>query len=64
MWTCQACKRVTDTLEVDHIVSLSKGGTDEDGNLQALCVPCHEAKTIRESGGKPRQAVGVDGWPA
>jgi len=54
---------VTDTLEVDHIISLSKGGEDTDENVWALCVPCHEAKSLREKGQKQRQAIGVDGWP-
>jgi len=31
--------------EVDHIVSKAKGGTDEPGNLQGICEPCHKAKT-------------------
>lgn len=63
MWTCQACKRVTDTLEIDHIIPLHKGGKDVDQNCQSLCVPCHQAKSFREKGHKERQAIGVDGWP-
>ena len=63
-YTCQRCGRISDTdMECDHIVPTSKGGTDEPSNLQALCRDCHKAKTTREAGGNPRQAVGVDGWP-
>lgn len=35
--------------EVDHIVPVWDGGTDEDENLQSLCKPCHRAKTAREA---------------
>lgn len=34
--------------EVDHIVPKSQGGTDEWGNLQALCKSCHSRKTARQ----------------
>lgn len=30
--------------EVDHIVALCDGGADLLGNLQRLCVPCHDQK--------------------
>lgn len=70
-YTCRRCKRVylPSQLACDHITPLSNGGTDKDNNLQALCFGlgtsmCHESKTIEDSGGKPRQAVGADGWPA
>src|SRR5262245_14132736 len=49
---CQACLqqgRVTIGVEVDHIVPLYQGGGDDDSNKQLLCVPCHKAKTKRES---------------
>src|SRR5690606_21260798 len=49
MWTCQACKRVTDTLEVDHIVPLAISLDDTDENLQCLCLDCHPLKTAAES---------------
>lgn len=35
--------------EVDHVVPLADGGTNEDGNLQLLCVECHRRKTTREA---------------
>lgn len=64
-WTCQKCGLTSmDGMEVDHIIPLSKGGSEEDlENLQVLCTECHGAKTIRESGGRPKAAFGVDGWP-
>ena len=49
LWTCQNCGQVTKHLELDHIVNVAIGGTDDDHNLQSLCVPCHKAKTQIES---------------
>lgn len=50
-YLCQPCYR-TGTLkaaaQVDHIVPLSKGGTDDPANLQAICLPCHTLKTQSE----------------
>ena len=37
---------------VDHIISKSQGGTDDDSNLQSLCVACHREKTAREGRGR------------
>lgn len=35
--------------EVDHIVPVAEGGTDELGNLQAACPGCHRIKTQAEA---------------
>ncbi|MBD1553623.1 HNH endonuclease [Pseudomonas typographi] len=48
-YTCQGCGQITQDLEVDHIVNVAQGGSDDDANLQSLCVPCHKAKTAQES---------------
>ncbi|ETY69602.1 hypothetical protein X964_04100 [Acinetobacter baumannii MDR_MMC4] len=48
-WTCQCCGIVTKDLELDHIVNVARGGTDDESNLQSLCVPCHKKKTQQES---------------
>ena len=50
-WTCQHCRRVTSQLELDHIVNVAQGGTDDESNLQSLCPPCHLKKTQKESRG-------------
>ena len=63
---CQACRsqgRITKATHVDHIQPKAEGGTDDMDNLQSLCEPCHQFKTIRENGGKVKMVVGVDGWP-
>lgn len=45
---CEKCG-VSLSQEVDHIVPLSKGGAKYDhDNLQALCKPCHTAKTLKD----------------
>lgn len=48
-YTCRVCGLTTKDLEVDHIINVAQGGTDDDGNLQAICIPCHKTKTARES---------------
>lgn len=37
--------------DVDHIIALVRGGTNELSNLQALCHACHSRKTVLEDGG-------------
>lgn len=63
---CSECKRhgrVRIATEVDHIVPKFKGGTDELSNLQAINRDCHKSKTKVETGARPKQVIGVDGWP-
>jgi len=48
---CRVCGlRSTD---LDHIVPQFKGGSSERSNLQALCAPCHQAKSAREQAADP-----------
>ena len=47
---CELMGRTTAATEVDHIVAKSKGGTDEESNLCALCISCHSIKSCREDG--------------
>lgn len=42
---CRDCDRPS--AEVDHIIPLRSGGTHARSNLQALCIPCHRAKTAQ-----------------
>jgi 5-methylcytosine-specific restriction protein A len=38
-------------MHLDHKTPRSRGGTDDDDNLQWLCESCHSAKTATEDGG-------------
>lgn len=63
---CLECKkvgRVSMATEVDHIVPLFKGGTDDLENLQGLCSEHHRIKTNSDLGYRPAKAFGVDGVP-
>lgn len=51
-YLCQECRRkgrVTPFQSVDHIVPEAEGGRSVPSNLEALCGPCHSAKTQAES---------------
>lgn len=48
-WECNACNAMLQaSYDIDHVIPLFKGGPDSMGNLQALCVPCHRAKSALE----------------
>lgn len=49
---CSECKslgRVRVAHEVDHVVPLAEGGTNDDANLRAINRDCHRRKTEQES---------------
>ena len=67
-YLCQQCKRegrVKVGNQVDHIKPKARGGTDDEANLEVLCRDCHDEKTLKEQGKKPRRftKIGSDGWP-
>ena len=41
-------KKVTRGYEIDHIIPLSEGGSDDPSNMQLLTKEAHERKTARE----------------
>lgn len=48
-YTCNRCSKqykppLHGNLHVDHIIPLSKGGSNSTYNLQTLCQNCHKAK--------------------
>jgi len=43
---CVRCGKPT--TDVDHVIPRSRGGSDDDRNLQPLCSRCHKQKTARE----------------
>lgn len=62
---CEKEGRATIGVEVDHIVPLHKGGSDDDTNKQTLCKAHHEKKTAADLGytHKPKLKIGLDGFP-
>jgi 5-methylcytosine-specific restriction protein A len=42
---CVICADKYSCLEVDHIVAVKDGGTDDPANLRLLCEPCHKKVT-------------------
>lgn len=60
---CKICNRQP-SVEVDHIIPVSKGGTDERDNLQGACAECHDEKTRKDLGIKRVPVrIGIDGYP-
>lgn len=49
--------------EIDHVIALVNGGDNSAENLMPLCSDCHDEKTRRDMGWKPRPKIGLDGWP-
>ena len=63
---CQTCRRkgqVSVGTEVDHIIALSNSGSNDDDNLEVICVECHDRKSRVDFGLKERVTIGADGWP-
>ena len=48
-WKCAMCNNLLNySYEIDHIIPLYKGGTNDNYNLQALCRNCHGIKTLND----------------
>ncbi|MEU3290262.1 HNH endonuclease [Streptomyces longwoodensis] len=46
-------------MDVDHTVSLSRGGEDVDTNIQLPCRTCHKAKTRVDMATRLRPSEGA-----
>lgn len=60
---CQKHNRISAATEVDHVIPLHKGGTDDYDNLQGLCHNCHADKTRVDKGQRAKIAIGLNGYP-
>lgn len=51
-FACQYCGRTPPAaiLEVDHVIAVSKGGTNDDENLLTSCFECNHGKAARDLG--------------
>ena len=58
---CESKGRITAATEVDHVIPLHQGGTDDFDNLQALCHDCHAEKTAQDMGYKERAKFDAQG---
>jgi len=48
-WKCKHCSNILDECyEIDHIICVKDGGTNDVTNLQALCPNCHRKKTGKD----------------
>ena len=62
-WTCHYCGQEATT--VDHVIPISKGGTDEAANMVAACIKCNSGKRDRmtprffESAARPTTPIGI-----
>lgn len=56
---------LTAATEVDHIIGIAEGGTDDDDNLRSLCSRCHARVTAIQRRNATSKKVGcdADGWP-
>ena len=49
-WKCKHCKcKLPAWFEVDHVIRLEYGGSNNVDNLVALCRNCHGKKTAMEN---------------
>ncbi|WP_442947121.1 HNH endonuclease [Novosphingobium sp.] len=46
-YTCGYCLASDPVMCVDHIIPLSRGGSNLDSNLVACCIPCNSSKSDR-----------------
>lgn len=60
---CQRLGLLTVAVEVDHIIALVNGGSDDDSNKQSLCKACHQLKTAEDLGYTLKAGSDESGFP-
>ena len=59
--TCGECKKeLSPHFQLDHVIALQFGGTDEESNLMALCCECHNIKSIGENQCKQKIRAAIE----
>lgn len=55
-YTCPILGKLFDEAgyDIDHVLALADGGSNDISNLQALCPSCHRVKTARENRARDR----------
>jgi len=68
-WKCKCCNSLLDEcFEIDHIICIKDGGSNEESNLQALCPNCHRKKTnndiskAKKEGKEKKEKVRLPPW--
>ena len=57
---CRGEGLVVEAREVDHILPLHRGGTDDWANLRGLCIPCHRRVSRAQAAERASRIVGCD----
>ena len=62
---CEREGRTVEAREIDHVIPVHKGGTDDLDNLMPLCVECHRRKSRAEADARrgAMRRCDVDGTP-
>lgn len=45
---CPVCREKLDVFHIDHVVALSRGGSNDISNIQLLCKPCNLKKHAKD----------------
>jgi len=60
-WRCKMCTSLLkSTSQVDHVIPLFEGGTNDPDNLEILCVDCHSRKTQNEVDRQQKRVFTLD----
>lgn len=67
-YLCKICENagiLTEATEVDHIIGVAEGCTDDMSNLRSVCKSCHDRITAiqRSNATSKKVRIGIDGWP-